>query len=48
MTPAVGDYNNDGYPDIYATEYMLRRDRNGETSASRLFRWVAIGCLSGT
>ena len=23
MTPNVGDYDNDGYPDIYASEWIL-------------------------
>ena len=23
MTPAIGDFNNDGYPDIYASEWII-------------------------
>jgi hypothetical protein len=35
MSPSVGDYDMDGYPDLYITEWVLRPD--GQPSASRLF-----------
>jgi hypothetical protein len=36
MTPNVGDFNRDGYPDLYITEWaLLSKEQN---SSSRLFR----------
>ncbi|XP_062515696.1 uncharacterized protein LOC134191133 isoform X2 [Corticium candelabrum] len=40
MTPNVGDFNRDGYPDLYITEWILHPEE--KHSSSRLFKNVGI------